>query len=108
MSSFTLFTREEKLRQMPLISKTFFAITGKDYPAEFEDEIIIPEALIAKVFLQMCPKEQLTIISQTIGSSIDDIFNPEGFPILIFMDHMIFKKQIYHILKSITQIDSKL
>ena len=55
MSSFTLFTREEKLRQMPLISKTFFAITGKDYPAEFEDEIIIPEALIAKIFLQMCP-----------------------------------------------------
>jgi hypothetical protein len=63
MSNFTIFTREENLKTMPLVSKAYYSITNKEYSQEFKDKIVIPEVLIAKTFLQMCHDEQLTIIN---------------------------------------------
>ena len=60
---FILFTRKEKRNKMNYFFRTYHAFfrlirRPKDIEQKFKDEVVLPEALIARVFSQICQNQK--------------------------------------------------
>ena len=109
-----LFSRRESLRKTTFINQLIWFFR-KNKPQEYQDEIVIPEALMVKCFTKLCKyredgKEDLLpyknrFVSSTNGSIVNDIFGQETY--LLWQGVLVLRKNILPFLKKITDIDSK-
>ena len=104
------------------LNQLIWKVTNK--PPDYQEEVVIPEALMVECFTKLCKIRQPTdatkggeqvkegfsdyssrIVSSTNGSIVNDIFGQETY--LLWQNVLVLRKNIYPFLKKITNIDAK-
>ena len=95
------------------LNQLVWSIKGNT-PKEYQDKIVIPEALMVECFSKLCFQKEgdetyrpmrNRIVSNTNGSIVNDIFGKETY--LLWQNVLVLRKNIYPFLQKVTKIDDK-
>eukprot|EP00347_Sterkiella_histriomuscorum_P021159 403335024 len=110
LTDFVLFTRAQKVKEMSNLSKLIFYLRNKEpEDQDFKNDIILPEAIIAKCFQLLSknkksnsPMSMLTR-KQTESDAIDDVYS--NYPYLVHKNSYISRNNILQYCKEMSGIN---